>query len=100
MAMIPAAPRIHPRLLDVLEREACRRIPIAEVRRRVRARAVSLGLPSPSYEQVRRLVHAARERAEKPSTAEVLVDVALRARAPEEFLQHVAGVGVRQLRPK
>jgi hypothetical protein len=42
-------------------------------------------------------VHHARRIDRGPSTLSLLADVALRARAPEELLDHVAGIGVRPL---
>jgi hypothetical protein len=54
-------------------------------------------LPKPSYERVRELVHQHRRINRGPSTLRVLTEVALRARAPDELLQHVAGIGVRRL---
>ena len=47
------APRYTLRLLDVIERLALERAPIAEINRRVGAEAERLGLARPSYERVR-----------------------------------------------
>jgi len=55
------APRMPQRLLDVIERRAHDKVPIAEINRRVGAAAAEMRLYKPSYEQVRSLVHAARE---------------------------------------
>lgn len=95
--MRPFAPRISYRLLEALARLDDRSVPIAETNRRLGAEAARLGLPRPSYQRVRELVHAHRRINRGPSTLRVLTEVALRARAPEEFLQHVSGVGVRRL---
>ena len=97
--MPPFAPRISPRLLEALVRLDDRRVPIAEVNRRLGAEAERLGLARPSYERVRELVHQSRRLRRGPTTASVLVDVALRARPPEALLDHVSGVGVRRLDP-
>jgi hypothetical protein len=70
-------------------------VPIAEICRLVGERADRLGIARPSYERIRLVVRQARERGRDPSAASVLVDVALRARPPEAFLDHVSGVGVR-----
>jgi hypothetical protein len=92
------APRISPRLLEALVKLDDRKVPIAEVNRRVGREAERLGLPRPSYQRVRVLVHQSRRvRARTPSTAAVLFEVAVRARPPEAFLDHVSGVGVKPL---
>ena len=95
--MLTFAPRISPRLLEALVRLDDRKVSIAETNRRIGAEAARLGLPRPSYERIRELVHETRRINRGPSTLRVLAEVALRARAPEEFLQHVSGVGVRPL---
>jgi hypothetical protein len=92
------APRISPRLLEALVRLDDRRVPIAEVNRRVGAEAERLGLRRPSYQRVRELVHESRRIKRGPTTASVLVDVAMRVRPPEAFLDHISGVGVPELR--
>lgn len=95
--MPKSAPRISHRLLESLERLDDGKIGIAALTRLLGAEAERLGLPRPSYEQVRVLVHRSRSRrAARPRTAEVLVDVATRSRAPEALLDHLA----RTLPPK
>jgi hypothetical protein len=70
-------------------------LPIAETCRRVGEQADQLGLPRPSYERIRMLVHEARRMRDRgPSTASVLFDVATRVRPPEAILDHLSGVGV------
>jgi hypothetical protein len=86
------APRISPRLLEALGRLDDRRVPIAETCRRLGAEAERLTLPRPSYERVRVLVHALRRLRRGPSTASVLLDVAVRARPAEALLDLMAGV--------
>lgn len=49
------------RLLDEVDRLAGESVPIAEINRRVGAKAQRLGVTRPSYERVRQLVHEARE---------------------------------------
>jgi hypothetical protein len=89
------APRISPRLLEALVRLDDRRVPIAEVNRRLGAEAERLGLTRPSYQRVRELVHQARRlRRFQPSTLSVLVDVAMRARPPDALVYHLSGFGV------
>jgi hypothetical protein len=77
------APRLSPRLLDVIEELALGRGPIAEINRRVGARAEQLGLPRPSYQRVRELVHEARDlHRNYVSAFEILVEVATLQRSP------------------
>ena len=74
-----------------------RRVPIAEVARRVGAEADRMGLPRPSYQRIRELVHESRRVRRGPTTADVLVDIAFRVRPPEALLAHLSGVGVDSL---
>jgi hypothetical protein len=92
--VLTIAPRISPRLLDALVRFDKPSVPIAETCRQGGREAERLGLPRPSYERIRELVHDARRLRRGPSTASVLLDVAVRARPPEALLDHLAGVGV------
>jgi hypothetical protein len=91
------APRISHRLLEALARLDDPSVPIAETNRRLGQEAVRLGLTRPSYQRVRELVHQQRRINRGPTTARVLAEIALRARAPAELLDHVAGIGVRPL---
>jgi hypothetical protein len=93
------APRISDRLLHAIPRLDDGKMPFAEVCRRVGEEADRLGLPRPSYQRVRVLVHEARRLRRQPTTADVLLHVSTRARAPGEMLDHVAGIGVRRLDP-
>ena len=95
--MLAFAPRFSPRLIDAIVRLDDRRIPIAEVNRRVGQEAERLGLRRPSYQRVRVLVHQLRRVRKQPTTAAVLLEVAVRARPPEAVLDHVSGVGVKPL---
>jgi hypothetical protein len=84
------APRMPQRLLDVIERRAHDRVPIAEINRRVGAAAAEMRLYKPSYQQVRVLVHAARElrRTAPKSAATVAAEVMFRvipARAAADY---------------
>jgi hypothetical protein len=92
------APRISPRLINALVRFDDRSIAIAETNRRVGEEAARLGLPRPSYERIRELVHEARRIRRGPTTSSVLLDVAFRARPPDAVLDHVSGVGAPNLR--
>jgi len=76
---VRAAPRIHPRLLDALERLDDGTAPIAEVCRRLGAEADARSLTRPSYESVRELVHRLRELRSAPrgpSTVQILAEAA------------------------
>jgi hypothetical protein len=92
------APRISPKLLEAIVRYDERTVPIAETCRRVGRKAEQIGLPRPSYERVRELVHESRRIRRGPSTASVLADVAFRVRPPEAIADHLSGVGVPALR--
>jgi hypothetical protein len=75
--MTEAAPRIHPALRAALERLDRRGRPIAETHRRLGAVADLLGLPRPSYQRTRELVHEHRRRTLAPSAGRILLEVAL-----------------------
>jgi hypothetical protein len=87
----PIAPRLPQRLLDVIDRSAARRVPIAEINRMVGAEADRMGLPRPSYQRVRTLVHDARRirSSAGPSTISVARDVAFRAKPPIALVEHL-----------
>jgi hypothetical protein len=77
------APRLSLRLLDFIEAVSELRTPIAEINRIVGTEAERQGLPRPSYERVRVLVHEARElRRGRVSAPRVLLDIATRTRSP------------------
>ena len=84
-----AAPRISPRLLAALERLDDETVPIAEVSRRLGREAQRLGLPRPSYQRVRVLVHELRaERTPEPGVGGLLLEVAVRARPVRDVYLH------------
>lgn len=91
------APRISPKLIEAIVRFDDRTRPIAETSRRVGREAERLGLPRPSYERVRELVHTMRRIRRGPTTASVLVDIAFRLRPPEALVDHLSGAGVPDL---
>lgn len=96
MRSVGFAPRLSPRLLDAIVRLDDRNVSIAEVNRRVGAEAWRLGLPKPSYQRVRVLVHEARRVRQRrgPSVASLLFDVSANARDPRHVLDYlVADVG-------
>ena len=65
--------------------------PIAETYRTVAVLAERIGLPRPSYESIRRVVHATRSGKRDPSIGQVLLDIDLRRRHPEEIVDALAG---------
>ncbi len=88
------APRLSPKLIEAIIRFDDRSVPIAETCRRVGDEAERLGLPRPSYQRVRVLVHESRRVRRGPSTTSILLDVAFRVRPPDAIADHLAGVGV------
>jgi len=89
-----SAPRVSPRLRAAIERVHGDDVRIAEVCRRVGVEADSLGLPRPSYETIRRLVHEMTAGRGEPGTLEVVAGVAIRARPPAALVDHLAGIAV------
>jgi hypothetical protein len=90
--MATCAPRTDVRLVAAIERLDDPVVRIAETNRKVGLVADALGLTRPSYEQVRRLVHEARRRGRRPTTGDVLLDIAFRVRPPTALGEHLAGV--------
>ncbi len=78
-----AAPRLDARLTAALLRLDKPGRPIAEVNRRLGVLAEYLGVPRPSYEQVRVALHEARRGRRNPSAGELLLDFAIRSPTPE-----------------
>jgi len=66
--------------------------PIAETYRAVATLAERIGLPRPSYECIRRVVHATRAGKRDPSMGQVLLDIDLRRRHPAEIVDALAGI--------
>lgn len=66
-------------------------LPIAEINRRVRFAAQLLGLPRPSYEQVRPVVRAKRRGYRAPGVGETLLEISLRAAPPQAIVDVLAG---------
>jgi hypothetical protein len=82
-------------LLEALVRLDDERLPIAEVARRVGTEADRLALTRPSYQRIRELVHASRRlRRQRPSTASVLLDVAMRVRPAYDLADLASGSAV------
>jgi hypothetical protein len=90
--VVVIAPRIDARLVAALVRIDDQKMPIAETNRRLGRLAGELGLPKPSYQQVRVLVHDLRTRKRGQGVGELLLDLALRTRSPEEILDILTGI--------
>jgi hypothetical protein len=86
-----SAPRLDSRLVAATLRLDDPNRPIAETYRRVARLAERLGLPRPSYESIRRVVHAARGGKRDPTIGQVLLDIDLRRRHPAAIVDALAG---------
>jgi len=81
--------RLGPCLLAELVRIDDGRLPVAEVNRRLGAAADALQVRRPSYERVRVVVRQLRRERRAPSTAQILFEVATRARSPRDAAELV-----------
>ncbi len=93
---LAVAPRLHPALHEALVALDDPDVPIAETYRRLAAFARGRRLFRPSYEHVRRLIHAIRRiRAARArgGTAKVLLQVAYNVRPPTALVDHLLDVG-------
>jgi hypothetical protein len=95
--VVTLAPRISRHVLEAIVRLDDPVEPIAETYRRVASDAERLGYTRPSYEQIRVLIHRSRRIRKRPTTTDVLLDIALIRRHPDELTDHLAGIGVRRL---
>ena len=90
--MTAAAPRLDRRLLAAIADLDRRDRPIAETNRRIGLVALALGLPKPSYEQVRTVVHASRNGRRYYGLVDAYIDLTFQtapARAiVERLLEH------------
>ena len=90
------APRLHPSLHEALAALDDPDVPIAETYRRLAAFARRERLFRPSYEHVRRLIHALRRLRKakgRGGTAHVLFQVAYNVRPPTALVDHLLDVG-------
>jgi len=92
------SPRVTRTLLWEIDRLAYHDLSFAEINRRVGTAASALGLPRPSYETVRLLVRAARERNSSPGTIEFAAGAALRVCLPQALLEYAARVPLLKLK--
>jgi hypothetical protein len=85
--MPAAAPRLHPALVERLERLARSEMSFAEIRRAVVTRARELDVPPPSYEHVRRIVTSLRmDAAEAHELRDIALGVALGTKHGNELV--------------
>ena len=87
--MTAAAPRVDLRLRDAIGRLDRRDTPIAETNRRIGTLAASLGLPRPSYEQVRAIVHASRNGTRVYGLLDAYVDISFRTAEPRVAVERL-----------
>ena len=80
--MLLFAPRIPPKLTLAIARVDDETLPIAETWRRVGKLADRLGLPRPSYDRIRVLVHRVRRQRRQNEPADLVVAIAVRVRPP------------------
>lgn len=86
--MYAAASRLDGPLVKALVRLDDRSVPIAETYRRSREVAANMGVPRPSYECVRVLVHDARRQQDRRRVARnTLIEVALYTKPVEALYQ-------------
>jgi hypothetical protein len=97
--MPPAAPRIDARLVAALARLDDPTCSIADSHRRLGLVADWLGVPRPSYEQVRVLVNGHRRRPLHPGVGETLLEIAMRAKPPGALLDVLSGTAPPKRRP-
>jgi hypothetical protein len=91
--MVASAPRIDRRLRRLARRLARTSSSIADVHRAVGRYAQSLGLPRPSYQTIRLLVHEHRARlAARRATADLLIAVDLNQRPATDLLVLLDGL--------
>jgi hypothetical protein len=59
--------------------------------------AEKLGLPRPSYEQVRVVLHQLRSRKRDPAIGTILLEISLQRRPPEALVEALAGIDPPQI---
>jgi hypothetical protein len=85
------APRLDARLVVSTANVDDPRRPIADTYRQVALVAEALGLPRPSYESIRRIVHQLRVRKRDPTIGRVLLEINFRRRPPQAIVSAMAG---------
>jgi hypothetical protein len=93
------AARVPRELERAIRRLDDRRVPIAEVARRVCAEAERIGLTRPGYERIRILVHDWRDQQDhRREVLETVVDVAYRVRPVSALADVLLGIELPPLR--
>ena len=87
--MTASAPRLDRRLLAAIGDLDRRDRPIAETNRRVGVVAAELGLPKPSYEQVRTVVHASRNGKRYYGLVDAYIDLTFRTAPPRAIVERL-----------
>jgi hypothetical protein len=85
----PAAPRLDYRLRAAIGDLDRRDRPIAETNRQVGVVAAALGLPKPSYEQVRTIAHASRNGKRYYGLVDAYVDLTFQAAPAPEIVRRL-----------
>ena len=85
--MRASAPRLDSRLLAALARLDKPDRPIADTHRALGMVADRLGVPRPSYQRTRMVVHLIRAGRTPNEVADVLLDIALRNKPPEALAE-------------
>ena len=83
--------RFTPELVRLVERLAREDLRAADIHRLLGDRAAELGVPRPSYERTRQLVHDVRLEPLVPGWADVATDVAFRVRPATALLDKATG---------
>jgi hypothetical protein len=93
LAFAPRIPQTLVAYLAVIDDPA---VPIAELNRRVGRKAAAIGVPRPSYERIRQLVHDLRRRRLRQALAAwARLQLALRTRRFEAVLHLSGSAGLR-----
>ncbi len=87
--MTRSAPRLDQRLLAAIADLDRKGRPIAETNRLVGEAAARLGLPKPSYEQVRQVVHRGRNGRRVYGARDAVIDISFRTAAPEVVVRRL-----------
>jgi hypothetical protein len=94
-----SAVRLSHRQLEELAALDDGRLPMAEVHRRFARAAAARGLPRPSYERTRLLLHELRRlRRQQVRSRDVMLEIVFRQRAPEALVDHLAGLPLPPIR--
>jgi len=88
---VRCATRLSPELVRILERLAREDLSAADIHRALGTQAAELGVPRPSYERTRQLVHEIRLEPIVPGWGELLLDVDMQRRPPDALIRKAVG---------